>query len=71
MQAAFPIGVQAIRAKGQKLRFYVAIPNALAAAMGIEPGEEVEWEVLTRSELHLVRPAAKPPRARRAPRKDE
>ena len=32
----------------------------LAAALGIEGGEEVSWELLDRSELHLVR-AAPPP----------
>jgi hypothetical protein len=37
----------------------------LAAAIGIEPGEEVEWELLSRDELHLVRPAASKPRTRR------
>jgi hypothetical protein len=33
---------------------------ALAVAIGLEPGDEVQWELLDRGELHLVRlnPAA-------------
>jgi len=27
----------------------------LAAAIGLEAGEEVQWELLDRGELHLVR----------------
>lgn len=40
---------------------YVNIPAALAAAIGLEAGEEVHWEVLERGELHLVRPNAPAP----------
>jgi hypothetical protein len=36
-------------------------PLALAAAIGLEPGEEVHWELLDRGELHLVRPNAPAP----------
>lgn len=69
MQAKFPVKVQVIRPKGQKPRFYVSIPMAIAAALGMQAGEEVEWELLTRGELHLVRAAVTRPRARRAARK--
>jgi hypothetical protein len=67
MSTRFPIRVQQMRSKGQQPRFYVYVPLALAAALGIEAGEEVHWELLGREELHLVR--LKPPEpltARRA-----
>ena len=42
---------------------------ALAAAIGLEPGEEVQWELLDRAELHLLRhhptPASTQSRARK------
>ena len=37
---------------------------ALAAAIGLAPGDEVEWELLHRGELHLVRIKSSDPRAR-------
>jgi hypothetical protein len=61
----YPLKVQAIRSKGQKPRLYIMFPLALAAAIGLEPGEALQWEILDRSELHLVRPNALPPAARR------
>lgn len=33
----------------------MGIPSAIAAAIGMERGEEIEWELLDRGELHLVR----------------
>ena len=36
--------------------FYVSFPLALAAAIGLEGGETVQWELLDGGELHLVRP---------------
>jgi antitoxin component of MazEF toxin-antitoxin module len=64
MPATYPLRVQAIRSQGQKPRLYVTFPLALAAAIGLNPGDEVQWELLNRGELHLVRltppvPAAK------------
>jgi hypothetical protein len=56
MQTSYPLRVQAIRSRGQNPRLYVSFPLALAAAIGLEPGEEVQWELLDRGELHLVRP---------------
>lgn len=68
-QAKYPMKLQAVRSKGQKERLYVNIPVPLAAAIGMEAGEQVEWELLTRGELHLVRHSAPKPRAKRpAPR---
>src|SRR5881392_2087095 len=65
MQTTYPVKVQASRSKGQQPRFYVSFPLALAAAIGVEPGETVQWELLDRAELHLVRPHVKPPSTRR------
>ena len=51
----YSLKVQAIRPKGQTPKLYVYFPIPLAAAIGLEPGEQVEWELLDRGELHLVR----------------
>jgi len=67
MQAKYSIKVQAIRSKKQAPRFYVNFPLPLAAAIGLEAGEEVEWELLDRGELRLLRPHALPPRAQQRP----
>jgi hypothetical protein len=63
-QTSYSLKVQAIRPKGQKPKLYVYFPIPLAAAIGLEPGEEVEWELLDRGELHLVRKNPSPPRTR-------
>ncbi len=60
----YPLKIQAIRSRGQQPRLYVSFPLALAVAIGLEPGDAVQWELLDRGELHLVRlsppaPAAK------------
>lgn len=54
-QIKYSLKVQAIRPKGQTPKLYVYFPLPLAAAIGLEPGEEVQWELLDRRELHLVR----------------
>jgi hypothetical protein len=64
MQAKYALKVQAIRSKGQQPRLYVYFPLPLAAAIGLEAGEEVQWELLNRQELHLVRPSFAPPIAK-------
>jgi hypothetical protein len=70
VSTTYPLKIQAIRSKGQQPRLYISFPLALAAAIGLEPGEEVQWELLDRSELHLVRPAVEPPTTgRRATKK--
>jgi hypothetical protein len=56
----YPIKVQASRSRGQQPRFYVSVPLALAAAIGLKVGESVQWELLDRGELHLVRPLVPP-----------
>ena len=58
MQAQYAIKVQAIRSKKQAPRFYVNIPLPLAAALDLEAGEHVRWQLLNRTELRLVRSAA-------------
>ena len=55
MQTKYSLKVQAIRSKKQQPRLYVYLPLPLAAVIGLEPGEEVQWELLDRGELHLVR----------------
>ena len=61
MNISYPLRVQAIRSRGQNPRLYVSFPMALAAAIGLEAGEEVQWELLDRGELHLRRPNRAPP----------
>jgi hypothetical protein len=46
MQAIYPLKIQAIRSKGQQARLYVYFPLPLAAAIGLQAGEEVQWELL-------------------------
>ena len=69
MEATYPLRVQAIRSRGQKPRMYVSFPLALAAAIGLEPGDQVQWELLDRGELHLVRIKTVPPAAKSKSRK--
>jgi hypothetical protein len=51
----YPLKVQAIRPKGSRPKLYVYIPIPLAAAIGLNPGDTVQWELLDRDELHLIR----------------
>lgn len=70
MQTTYPLKIQAIRSQGQQPRLYVSFPMALAAAIGLEPGDSVQWELLDRGELHLVRlEAPSPTTPRRASKK--
>jgi hypothetical protein len=69
-QVKYALKVQAIRPKGQTPKLYVYFPIPLAAAIGLEPGEEVEWELLDRGELHLVRKKTPAPQARARARND-
>lgn len=63
-QIKYSLKVQAIRPKGQTPKLYVYFPIPLAAAIGMEPGEEVQWELLDRKELHLVRKNPPPTKTR-------
>ena len=69
MQAHYPITVQAIRSKGQKTRLYVYVPLPLAAAIGLEPGEEVQWTLLDRDTLQMKRYRPPPIKTTRPSRK--
>jgi hypothetical protein len=63
MQTQYPLKIQAIRSKGQQPRLYVSVPLPLAAAIGLQPGETVQWELLSRGELHLLRAEGAVPQA--------
>jgi len=65
MQTTYPLKIQAMRSQGKQPRFYVSFPLALAAAIGLAGGETVQWELLDRGELHLVRPRTPPTTTRR------
>ncbi len=41
---------------------------ALAAAIGLEPGEEVQWELLERGKLHIRRTHAPDPIGKSSPK---
>jgi hypothetical protein len=69
MTTTYPLRVQAIRSKGQQPRLYISFPLALAAAIGLEPGEAVQWELLDRGELHLLRVQIPPVQAQARSRK--
>jgi hypothetical protein len=72
MSTQYPLKVQAIRTKGTTPRLYVYFPLPLAAAIGLEAGETVQWELLDRGELHLIRLEPPPPSTRkRAAKKSE
>jgi len=64
MQAQYPVKVQAIRSEGRTDRFYVFIPLPLAAAIGLEAGEEFQWTLADRNSLsvHRVSPTQAPTR---------
>jgi hypothetical protein len=65
VQAEYVMKVQVIRSQKQQPRFYVNIPLPLAAALDLAAGEQVQWQLLGRSDLRLMRlaaPAAKPRR---------
>jgi hypothetical protein len=51
----YPLKVQGIRRRGRTPTLYVYFPLPLAAAIGMEAGETVQWELLDRRELRLVR----------------
>lgn len=64
MQAQYVMKVQVIRSKKQPPRFYVNIPLPLAAALDLGAGEEVQWQLLDRSDLRLKRLGAPAPSRR-------
>ena len=62
MQAEYALKVQEIRSKGQAPRYYVSIPGPRAAALELEAGEPVQWQLLSRSDLRLLRLGPATPR---------
>ncbi|MEI7483031.1 MAG: hypothetical protein WCK75_11895 [Elusimicrobiota bacterium] len=64
----YSVKIQVIKSKGRPVRLYVAIPMAIAAAINMEAGEEIQWELNSREQLHLLRPNAKPPANKNHPR---
>ena len=70
VHTTYPLKIQAIRSKGQQPRLYVSFPLALAAAIGLQPGDEVQWELLDRAELHLVRLSPPTPLTKRRVREN-
>ena len=64
--ASFPLKIQAIRSKGQNLRFYVYLPMPLAAALGIQGGEEVSWELLERERITFDQESPGPAESKKA-----
>ena len=61
MQAEYEMKMQVIRSKGRATRLFVNIPMPLAAALDIQAGERVRWQLLGRDELRLVRLEAPTP----------
>jgi len=61
MQAEYEMKVQVIRSQGRASRLFVNIPLPLAAALDIQAGELVRWQLLSRSDLRLVRLEAPTP----------
>ncbi len=47
--------LQAIRSQGRATRLFVNVPLALAAALDMKPGERLRWQLLSRSDLRLIR----------------
>ena len=64
MQARYPVKVQAIRSEGRADRFYVFIPLPLAAAIGLQAGEEFQWSLADRNALEVHRLASPTPATR-------
>jgi len=65
VQAEYVMKVQVIRSQRQSPRFYVNIPLPLAAALDLAAGEQVQWQLLGRSDLRLMRLAAPAAKSRR------
>jgi len=67
MQAQFEMKVQVIRSKGRATRLFVNVPLPLAAALDLQAGERVRWQLLARSDLRLIR--LNPPSANKTRKK--
>jgi hypothetical protein len=67
MQAEYEMKVQMIRSKGRATRLFVNVPMPLAAALDLQAGERVRWQLLDRSDLRLIR--LEPPPAKKSSKK--
>lgn len=54
-RAHYVMKVQVIRSKRRPPRFFVNLPLPLAAALDLAAGEQVQWQLLDRSDLRLKR----------------
>jgi hypothetical protein len=54
-QVPFEMRLQVIRSKGRATRLFVNVPLALASALDMQPGERLQWQLLNRSNLRLIR----------------
>ena len=61
MQAEYEMKVQVIRSKGRAVRMFVNVPMPLAAALDLQAGERVRWQLWGRAELRLIRLEAPAP----------
>ena len=55
MQAEYEIKVRVIHSQGRAARLFVNIPMPSAAALDIQAGERIRWQLLGPSDLRLVR----------------
>jgi hypothetical protein len=53
--------VQVIRSRRRPPRFFVNLPLPLAAALDVQAGELVQWQLIGRSDLRLLRLEAPQP----------
>ena len=61
MPAKYVMKIQVIKSKRRQPRYFVNLPLPLAAALDLEAGEQVQWQLLDRADLRLRRLA--PPAA--------
>jgi hypothetical protein len=54
-QVLFEMKLQVIRSKGRATRLFVNVPLALAAALDMQPGERLRWQLLHGADLRLIR----------------
>jgi bifunctional DNA-binding transcriptional regulator/antitoxin component of YhaV-PrlF toxin-antitoxin module len=68
--ANYQVRIQAIRSRGHNERPFVTIPVAIARALDLQKGETVEWKIVDRAQLLLVRqPQSSPIRTPSKPSK--
>jgi len=54
----YPTKVQLIRRRRGTNQWYINFPTPIAEAMDFQKGERVEWTIVDRRKLELVRPQA-------------